>query len=80
MAFYNKALTPDQIQTHYLDGVRLTITKLENSKTVLSWPMGTLQQAGTVDGTYTDVTSATSPYTNSPTAAPSFFRVNAYSY
>jgi hypothetical protein len=80
VAFYNKALTPDQIQTHYQDGVRLTITKQADSKMVLSWPMGTLQQAATAGGTYTNVPGATSPYTNSPTAAPSYFRVNAYSY
>jgi hypothetical protein len=80
VAFYNKALTPDQIQTHYQDGVRLSITKLENNKMVLSWSMGTLQQAGTANGSYTDLTGATSPYTNSVTGDPSFFRVKAYSY
>jgi hypothetical protein len=45
---------------------------------VLSWPFGTLQQADTVSGPYTDVGRATSPYTNSPTASSSFFRVKAY--
>ena len=80
VAFYNKALTAAQIQTHYQGGIRLSITKLENNKVVLSWPMGMLQQAGTVDGTYTEVIGATSPYTNSPTGARSFFRVKANSY
>jgi hypothetical protein len=76
-AFYNKALTSDQVRTHYLATIRLTVTKLGNT-VVLSWPAGTLQHASTVNGLYTDMNSTTSPYTNSPTAAPSFFRVKVY--
>jgi hypothetical protein len=78
-AFYNKALTSDQIQAHYNATVRLTITQAGNN-VVLSWPVGTLQQASTINGTYSNVSGATSPYTNSPTGAASFFRVNVYSY
>ena len=77
VAFYNYALTPNQVQAHYLATVRLTVNKL-GSDVVLSWPFGTLQQADTVSGPYTDVGRATSPYTNSPTASSSFFRVKAY--
>jgi hypothetical protein len=44
-------------------------------KLVLTWPSGTLQSAPNVTGTYTNITSATSPYTNNPTAGQQFFRV-----
>lgn len=77
VAFYNKALTPAQIQIHYQNGLRVSITKVGN-KAVLSWPTGTLQQSDTVKGTYTDLPSATSPYTNSA-AGVKFFRVKASS-
>jgi len=77
VAFYNKALPADQVQAHYLASVRLTVTQLGN-KAVLSWPFGTLQQADTANGIYTDMTGATSPYTNSLTGASSFFRVKVY--
>ncbi len=46
-----------------------------NGSVVLSWPQGTLQAATNVTGTYTNVPSATSPYTNAVTGAKQFFRV-----
>ena len=76
VAVYNRALTPDQIQAHYLASVRLTVTKAGN-QAVLSWPFGTLQSASAVGGAYTDLTGITAPYTNSPTSTR-FFRVKAY--
>ena len=74
VAFYNKALTAQQVQLHYLDTVRLSITKSAN-KVVLSWPVGTLQAAPAVTGNYTNVTTATSPYTNAPSGSAMFYRV-----
>jgi hypothetical protein len=65
VAFYNKALTLDQIQAHYNATVKLSITKVAD-KVVLTWPFGTLQQADQVTGTFTDISTATSPYTNTP--------------
>jgi hypothetical protein len=45
-------------------------------KLVLSWPSGVLQAATAVNGTYTNVPNAVSPFTNSTTALPGlFFRV-----
>jgi len=46
-----------------------------NGKLVLNWSAGTLQSAPNVTGTYTNVTGATSPYTNNATAGRQFFRV-----
>lgn len=64
VAVYNKALTPSQIQNHFLNTTHLTITSSGNN-VVVSWPVGTLQVSTNVLGTYTNVTGATSPYTNS---------------
>src|SRR5262249_19623446 len=63
VAFYNYALSTQQIQNHFANSVRLAISKVGNN-VVLTWPLGTLQAAPLVTGTYTNVTGATSPYTN----------------
>jgi hypothetical protein len=49
----------------------------EGNNLVLTWPTGwTLQSATNVSGTYSDVTNATSPYTNNMTLKPrQFFRL-----
>jgi hypothetical protein len=46
-----------------------------DGKLVLNWSQGTLLSAGTVNGTYTPVNGASSPYTNSMTSAEHYFRV-----
>ena len=74
VAFYNKALTLQQVQAHYAATVRLTISKSGND-VVLSWPFGTLQAAPAVTGTYTNFVNATSPLTNAPSGATKFYRV-----
>lgn len=74
VAFYNKALTLDQVQAHYAATIRLSATK-QADKLVLSWPFGTLQEAESVTGPYVDVSSATSPYTNAIGTTSKFFRV-----
>jgi hypothetical protein len=74
VAFYNYALTPQQVQVHYLNTVRLTFTR-SGADVVLSWPFGTLQQADDVTGNYANVTGATSPLTNAPSGSKKFYRV-----
>ncbi len=76
VAVYNKELTAEQIEAHYLATVRLTITRA-GDKVVLSWPFGTLQQSSSAAGTYADLIGVTSPYTNAPVST-AFFRVKAY--
>jgi len=73
VAFYNKALTLDQIQAHYNATVNLGITRSGNN-IILSWPFGTLQSAPAVTGAYTNVPSATSPLTNT-VSQTKFYRV-----
>ncbi len=75
VAFYNKALTLDQVQAHYQATVKLGIAKSGNS-IVLSWPFGTLQQADSVTGAFADVSPApTSPYTVTIGSTPKYYRV-----
>lgn len=74
VAVYNKALTPQQIQEHWLNAPHLTIMSSGNN-VVIQWPTGTLQSATSLAGPYTDVSGATSPYTNSVSGTQRFFRV-----
>ena len=76
-AFYNYALSPNQVQSHYFATVRLTITP-SGQKVVLSWPFGTLQSATALGGVYTNVSGATSPLTNSVGGSQQYYRVVAY--
>ena len=76
VAVYNKALTPAQVQAHYLATVRLTIAEA-GGKVVLSWPFGALQQSSAAAGPYANLVGVTSPYTNAPNST-AFFRVQAY--
>ena len=74
-AFYNYALTSAQVQAHAAGSVWLNITRTGTTTVQLTWPVGTLQSAPAVTGTYTDVTGATSPYTNAISGSAKFFRV-----
>ena len=74
VAFYNYALSPGQIRLHYLNNIKLIITKSGNN-VVLTWPFGALQSAPAVSGTYTNVPGATSPLTNAPGASQKYYRV-----
>ncbi|MGA2244784.1 MAG: LamG domain-containing protein [Verrucomicrobiota bacterium] len=64
-AIYNYSLSPAQIAAHYSAGVQgnseLTASR-SGSNLILTWPTGTLQSASTVAGPYTDLGTATSPY------------------
>lgn len=76
VAFYNRVLTPQEIQTHAQNRPSLAITPAAG-KVVLSWVPsggGTLLASPTVNGPYTNVPAATSPWTNSP-AGNQFYRV-----
>lgn len=74
VAFYNKALTSDQIQGHYKATVKLSVMR-SGGNIVLSWPFGTLQQSEALTGTFVDVPGATSPYTSAISGTAKFYRV-----
>jgi hypothetical protein len=76
-AIYQYALTPKQIWSHYTDTTSIAITPLAGGNAVLSWPVGNVQWATSVDGPYVNVPGTpSSPYTNSVGAGTKFFRVN----
>ncbi len=74
VAFYNYALTPDQIQNHYVNATKLSVARSGNN-VVLTWPTGTLQSAPLVSGPYTPVTGASSPFTSAISGAQQYYRV-----
>ena len=74
VAFYNYALSPAQIQTHYLNKASLTISP-PNSPLVLTWPVGTLLGSSNITGPFLPVSGATSPYTVPTTASQFFYQV-----
>ncbi len=74
VAFYNKALTFEQVLNHYQMSVKMSIKK-EGNNVILTWPTGKLQQCDTVNGTYTDIDAATSPYTLAIGQGTKFFRI-----
>jgi len=76
-AFYNYALSPQQIRNHYLNNVSLVIAQSGHS-VVVTWPgVGlTLQTSSDLlNGHFTNVPAATSPYTNAAGAGPVHFRL-----
>jgi hypothetical protein len=74
-AVYNYALTPKQIQNHFLNAVTLTITP-SGHNVILNWPLGTgtLQKSANLNGPYANVSSAVPPYTNA-VSSTSFYRL-----
>ena len=73
-AVYNYALSPQQIQSHFLNMTHVSIASVGKS-VVISWPVGNLQWSTNVSGPYT-ATGASSPYTNSVVSGKQvFFRV-----
>jgi hypothetical protein len=74
VAFYNYALTPEQVQSHYSNSTLLT-TKVTGNQITVTWAVGTLQAAPNVAGVYTNVPNAASPYTEAIAGAQKYFRV-----
>jgi hypothetical protein len=56
--------------------ITLTI-RVSGGQAILSWPGGTLQSSGNLNGPYSNVPEATSPYTNSISGAQQYYRVQA---
>jgi hypothetical protein len=73
VAVYNKALTQQQIQYHFLSTTHLTAS-ISANKIIVSWSAGTLESATKVTGPYTVVAGATSPYTNSSASGQIYYR------
>jgi hypothetical protein len=82
VAIYKYAMGDAQVRNLYAQAstggqtpsVTLTVTKTESNVT-LTWSNGTLLEADEINGTWTPVSGATSPYTLAPSDAKKFFRV-----
>jgi hypothetical protein len=73
-ALYNYALSPKQVASHYANApLGPTVINLGAAAT-LTWSVGVLQESGALNGVYTNVTGAVSPYTITFTGAAGFFR------
>jgi len=73
--FYN-ALSTSNIYNIYISTVGESITSSNSAgHMVITWPQGTLQGAGGVQGVYTNIPGAVSPYTVPTTGAQKFYRV-----
>ena len=53
------------------------IIRVSGNQAILSWPGGTLQSAGQLNGPYSNVTGASSPYTNALSGTQKYYRVQA---
>ena len=80
VAIYGKALSAAQIKAHY-DAATATAaapvlvwTRGANG-TTLTWTSGTLQSAGTINGTFSDVAGAASPFAVTVSSATKFYRL-----
>jgi hypothetical protein len=73
VAVYNKALTAQQIQNHFLNTTHLSAV-MSGNNIVVTWGAGTLQTATSLAGPYVSVSGATSPYTNAISGPIRFYR------
>jgi hypothetical protein len=79
VAVFDYSLSASQLSLLYTlatGGLSLTIKPL-GGQVVVSWPCGTLQQAGSLTGPWTRVAAATSPSTNPASASQAFYRLAA---
>jgi hypothetical protein len=74
VAVYNTALSAQQVQNHYLNTTHMSAV-ISGHNLVVTWGAGTLQSAASPAGPYSNVgVNVTSPYTNTVSSAPLFFR------
>jgi hypothetical protein len=62
------------------NNITLPITlkiRISGNQAILTWPAGTLQSSGNLNGPYNNVTGVTSPYTNTISGSQQFYRVQA---
>jgi hypothetical protein len=74
VAFYNYALTPAQIQSHYLNKASLTVSQA-NRQTILTWPVGVLLGKPDLTQPFLPVSGASSPYIVPMTSSQFFYKV-----
>ena len=84
VALYNYPLTPAQVFSHYavganLSSILLTITELSSNKQMLTWLTAAgLQSSTNANDPWTNIVSASSPYTNTAGPTKQFFRLKVH--
>ena len=79
-AIYNVALDPARVSAHYQaaqgasSNVQISVT--QPNKVTITWTSGTLQSSTNVNGPYSEVHGATSPYPTTATGAAQFYRTS----
>jgi len=85
MGVWRRVLTPSEIAGLYVAGAingvtfgselpKISVRRVGN-QVELTWTGGVLQTSGTIDGQYTDLSSAKSPYLVTPDQPKQFYRV-----
>ncbi len=75
-AVYQYALSAQQIASHYAVAPIFKIAKASATTVSLTWTAGVLQETSSLNGVYTNVVGATSPFTTTVSGSASFFRVH----
>ena len=79
VAVFYSALSPSAIQSMYLNGAGVNLFIANDPNTpgnlLLTYPMGTLQSSGSVNGPYTTVGGASSPWSITTSQPQQFYRV-----
>ena len=76
VAVFYSALSASNVYNIYISTMGESVTTTNSAgNMVFSWPQGTLQAAGQVQGVYTNIPGAVSPYTTPKTGAQKFYRV-----
>ncbi len=80
VAIYNKALPAAKVKAHYTQSTVVTAPSnisiaRSGTSVTLTWTSGVLQECATVNGTYTDVAGAASPYTATANTGTKFYRL-----
>jgi hypothetical protein len=75
VAFYNYALSPAQIASHYLNKAPLYLSQV-NGQVTLTWTAGSLLGTSDLTKPFTPVANATSPYTVPLTGTQLFYVVS----
>ncbi len=75
VAIYNTALSPATVYAHYYVAESNTVSLTISTNATVSWPAGTLQSASDLNGPWTDLPGATSPYPAPSGAGALFYRV-----
>ncbi|HZV34150.1 MAG TPA: LamG domain-containing protein [Verrucomicrobiae bacterium] len=74
-AIYDHALTPDRVKAHYAESLAGLKISSSAGQVTLTWVLGTLVSSTNVNGPYSIVSGATSPYHPTVSGGARFYRL-----